>query len=75
MGEEIRGEMKDREDAGRMKSCRRLDGTSEQHRGSQKHFTNTGNAGKGSQSSRSPSASMVGGATKCSDEFMGSLLM
>lgn len=69
-----RNQRRDGEDAKKMKSCLRLDGTSEQHRGCQKHFANAGSTRK-SQSPRCCSASIVKRAPRCSQEFMWLFLM
>lgn len=54
VGEETREEIKERENASKMKSYLRLDGTREQHRGSQKRFTNTGSTRKRATATGAP---------------------
>ena len=51
-GEETREEVKEGENASKVNSCLRLEGTSEQHRTRQKQFINTGTLGGESQSSQ-----------------------
>lgn len=62
--EETREEMKERESARKMYTCLRLEGTSEQHKSTPKHFINTGTLGRERQSSRSALTSIVKRATE-----------